>query len=63
MDLATLLGLFGAFAVVAVAILIGGPPEIFLNPASLLIVLGGTAMTVMIKFNFVMVKKKLRFIN
>jgi len=52
MDLATLLGLFGAFAVVAVAILIGGPPEIFLNPASLLIVLGGTAMTVMIKFNF-----------
>ncbi len=52
MDLATLLGLVGAFAVIAVAILLGGPPNIFLNPPSLLIVLGGTAMTVLIKFNF-----------
>ncbi len=51
MDIATLLGLVGAFAVVTVAILLGGPPEIFLNPPSLLIVLGGTAMTVLIKFN------------
>lgn len=51
MDLATLLGLIGAFTVVAIAILIGGPPGIFLNPPSLLIVLGGTAMTVLIKFN------------
>lgn len=51
MDLATLLGLVGAFAVVATAILLGGPPEVFINPPSLLIVVGGTALTVLIKFN------------
>jgi len=51
MDLATLLGLVGAFAVVAAAILMGGPPEVFVNPPSLLIVAGGTALTVLIKFN------------
>lgn len=51
MDLATLLGLVGAFAVVATAILLGGPPEVFVNAPSLLIVVGGTALTVLIKFN------------
>ena len=51
MDLATLLGLVGAFAVVSTAILLGGPPEVFINPPSLLIVVGGTALTVLIKFN------------
>ncbi|MEQ8407835.1 MAG: flagellar motor protein PomA [Gammaproteobacteria bacterium] len=51
MDLATLLGLVGAFAVVVVAILMGGSANIFINPPSLFIVLGGTAMVVLIKFN------------
>ncbi|MFN3165123.1 MAG: flagellar motor protein PomA [Pseudohongiellaceae bacterium] len=51
MDLATLLGLVGAFAVVAAAILMGGPAEVFINPPSLFIVVGGTALTVLIKFN------------
>lgn len=51
MDLATLVGLLGAFATVTAAILMGGSATTFINPPSLLIVLGGTAMTVLIKFN------------
>lgn len=51
MDLATLVGLIGAFATVIAAILMGGSATTFVNPPSLLIVLGGTAMTVLVKFN------------
>ena len=51
MDLATLLGLVGAIGVVTAAIITGGSPVVFFNIPSLLIVIGGTVLVVMIKFN------------
>lgn len=51
MDLATLLGMVGAIAVVMAAILTGGSTLIFFNIPGLLIVLGGTILVVMIKFS------------
>lgn len=51
MDSATVFGLVGAFSVVLGAILLGGSVGIFLNVPSLVIVLGGTLMVVLIKFN------------
>jgi chemotaxis protein MotA len=50
LDLATLIGLIGAFAVVTLAVVMGGAATIFLNPASILVVLGGTLMVVLSKF-------------
>jgi chemotaxis protein MotA len=50
-DLATLIGLIGAFAIVAAAVIFGGSAEIFLNIPSLLIVLGGTFLVVLMKFS------------
>ena len=51
MDLATLLGLIGGLAVVGAAIFVGGAGPTFYNVPSILIVLGGTFMTVMVKFS------------
>ena len=51
MDLATLLGLVGAMGVVIAAILTGGSPIMFFNIPSILIVLAGTMLVVMVKFN------------
>tara|TARA_R110002110_G_C13470513_1_gene720871 strand:- start:109869 stop:110648 length:780 start_codon:yes stop_codon:yes gene_type:complete len=51
MDLATLLGMVGAIAIVLAAIMTGGSPLVFVNVPSILIVLGGTFMVVMIKFS------------
>ncbi|PCJ26638.1 MAG: flagellar motor protein PomA [SAR86 cluster bacterium] len=51
MDIATLGGLLGAFAVVIVAILLGGPLGLFVDAPSLFIVFGGTLMVVLTKFN------------
>lgn len=51
MDIATLLGLLGSFGVVIAAILLGGSVLVFVNAPSLFIVLGGTLMVVLIKFN------------
>jgi len=50
MDLATLVGLLGAFGVVVAAIFIGGSASMFVNIPSLFIVMGGTAMVVLVKF-------------
>ncbi|HSJ47441.1 MAG TPA: flagellar motor protein PomA [Gammaproteobacteria bacterium] len=50
MDLATLIGLIGAFGIIATAIVIGGSALIFLNVPSLLIVGLGTVMVVLMKF-------------
>lgn len=50
MDLATLIGLIGAFGIIATAIIIGGSALIFLNVPSLLIVGLGTVMVVLMKF-------------
>lgn len=51
MDLATLLGMIGAIGVVLAAIVSGGAAITFLNLPSILIVVFGTVLVVMIKFN------------
>lgn len=51
MDLATLIGLIGAFAVVATSIMLGGSASTFVNVPSLTVVFGGTIMVTMMKFS------------
>jgi chemotaxis protein MotA len=50
MDIATILGLFGAFGVVGYAMSLGGEITLFMNLPSLLIVCGGTVFAVLTKF-------------
>lgn len=50
MDLATVIGMFGALSVVLWAIYLGGDFSIFLNIAGLLLVLGGSIFIVLSKF-------------
>lgn len=50
MDLATLIGLLGAFGIIITAIITGGSAIIFVNIPSLLIVGGGTLFAVLMKF-------------
>jgi len=50
MDLATVIGLIGAFAIVIYAMVLGGDVSLFLNLPSALIVLVGSTFTVLIKF-------------
>jgi chemotaxis protein MotA len=50
MDLATLVGLLGAFGIIIAAIFFGGSAIIFVNIPSLLIVGGGTLFAVLMKF-------------
>ncbi|MDX1657153.1 MAG: flagellar motor protein PomA [Candidatus Competibacteraceae bacterium] len=50
MDLATLIGLVGALAVIVLAILVGGSAGTFFEPSSILIVVGGTVLATLIKF-------------
>ncbi len=51
MDLATLIGMIGGFAVVIMAITIGGGAGIFINVPSILIVVIGSMFVVSIKFS------------
>lgn len=51
MDLATLIGLIGGFAVVAVSIMLGGSFGAFINVPSLMIVIVGTILVTMMKFS------------
>ncbi|MEE4283356.1 MAG: flagellar motor protein PomA [Pseudomonadales bacterium] len=51
MDLATLIGLLGAFGIVMYAMLSGGDIGMFVNAPSLLIVLVGSLFVVLMKFN------------
>jgi len=50
-DLATLVGLIGAFAFVIMAMLLGGTLEMFVDVTSILIVFGGSIFVVMMKYN------------
>jgi chemotaxis protein MotA len=50
MDLATLLGLFGAIGAIAAAILMGGNAPSFVDIPSVVIVLGGTFAITLMKF-------------
>lgn len=52
MDLATLIGLVGAFGIIMAAILVGGSAIIFINVPSILIVGIGSIMVVLMKFPF-----------
>lgn len=51
MDLATIIGIVGAFGFVIMAMLLGGTIQMFVDVVSILIVFGGTAMVVMMKYN------------
>lgn len=50
MDLASLVGIVGAFVIVGMAMVLGGDISMFFNVPSVLIVLGGTIFAVMMKF-------------
>lgn len=51
MDIATLVGLVGALAIIMSSILLGASPLTFVNMPSLLIVLGGSIFVVLAKFS------------
>jgi chemotaxis protein MotA len=51
LDLATLIGLIGAFGIVTASIMLGGSASTFINTPSLLVVLGGTVLVTMMKFS------------
>ncbi|WP_370229455.1 flagellar motor protein PomA [Marinobacter nauticus] len=51
MDFATLIGLVGAILLISSAIILGASPSMFINPPSLLIVIGGTLLVVLAKFS------------
>ncbi|MEM9623649.1 MAG: flagellar motor protein PomA [Pseudomonadota bacterium] len=53
MDLATLIGLLGAFGIVIFAMLSGGSVGMFVNAPSLMIVLVGSLFVVLMKFSLV----------
>ncbi|MDF2181686.1 flagellar motor protein PomA [Neptuniibacter sp. CAU 1671] len=50
MDIATLVGLLGGFGIVVAAMVMGGDVGIFVNPPSLLIVVGGSIFVVLMKY-------------
>lgn len=52
MDLATIIGMLGAVVMVGGAMMLGASPDIFLNPISLLIVVGGSLMVVLSQLRF-----------
>ncbi len=51
MDLATLIGLFGAFAFIVMAMLVGGDLVMFADTSSVFIVIGGSLFVVLMKYN------------
>ena len=50
MDLATLIGLLGGFGVIVGAIATGGDVALFMNPPSMIIVVGGTVAATLMQF-------------
>jgi len=52
LDIATVIGLVCGFAMIATAIVLGGSPESFINPPSILIVIGGTLAITTVCFSF-----------
>ncbi len=50
MDIATLVGLVGSFGIIISAIILGGSAGMFVNPPSMLIVIGGSVMVVLMKY-------------
>lgn len=52
MDIATLIGLLGAFALIFAAMILGGTPMAFVDAPAALIVIGGTAAITIASFSF-----------
>ena len=50
MDLATVIGMVGAFAIICMAIILGGDFILFINIPSLLVVAGGTIFVTFVRF-------------
>lgn len=50
MDLATIVGVIGAWVIVVMAMVLGGDPSMFVNIPSMLIVVGGAIFAVLMKF-------------
>lgn len=63
MDLATVIGIFLGVVLVVAAIFLGGFPGLFFNVQGLLIVLGGTAATTLIRFPMQRVAKMLSVVK
>lgn len=63
MDLATIIGLFAAFAVMVIAILTGASPIIFLNLPSFLIVVLGSIAALFIAFPAIRVKDSFQIVK
>lgn len=61
-DLATIVGLITAFGLVAAAIILGGSPGAFINPPSILIVIGGTTAVTMVCFSLREMKNAIKVI-
>ncbi len=51
MDLATLIGLLGAFGIIGATIMLGASSDMFINVPSLLIVVVGSLFVVLMKFS------------
>ena len=51
LDLATLIGVFGAFAIIATAMVLGGSPRSFVDLPAILIVFGGTILVTTVSFS------------
>lgn len=62
LDLATILGLISVFALIAIAIYLGGSVKLFFNPPSILIVFGGTLATVTVCYSISEVARTARVV-
>ena len=56
LDLATLIGVFGAFAIIGTAMVLGGAPRSFVDLPAILIVFGGTLLVTMASFSLAEMK-------
>lgn len=63
MDLATVVGLVCGFAMIGMAIFLGGSPESFINPPSVLIVIGGTLAVTTACFSILEMSRTLRVVT
>ncbi len=63
MDIGTLVGIISAFILVALAMVVGGQPQVFIDPPSLLIVFCGTAATTFVQFPVARVKRTLAVVK
>jgi len=63
MDLATIIGLISGFGLITSAIMLGGDPASFINPPSILIVIGGTLAVTAMCFTITEMTRSLKIIG